>query len=297
MTLLGCSLAFAACGRREAPPPAPVVATVGNAADAATVDVVSPSDASSVAKGPCPVAKAALGPGLVAERWHVDATPVVGEPCIDVVRADLAHYALRAFHAERKPAPTWASEQNLVAVTNAGMFADDGATPVGLVIADGKTFGVDNTKFSGFLAWDPVSPDDKPLIVAGRSCPGFDLDALRKRYRSLVQSYRLLGCDGAALPWQDPKQYSAAAIGVDRSGRVVFLHARAGFTMKELSAALATHDLAGALFLEGGPEASLVVRGKDGSLDLNGSYETGFVENDQNTAFWELPNVIGLSAR
>ena len=71
----------------------------------------------------------------------------------------------------------------------------------------------------------------------------------------------------------------------------MLLHARAAVTMAELSRALAAHDLAGAIFLEGGPEASLIA----GELELVGSYETGFVENDDNHAFWALPNVIGLT--
>ena len=120
---------------------------------------------------------------------------------------------------------------------------------------------------------------------------------LRKRYRSIVQSPRLLGCAGEALPWLDKKQYSAAAIGLDRAGRLVFIHARAALTMAELSQTLAGLDLAGALFLEGGPEASLVVRGSEGELLRMGSYETNFVENDANQAFWWLPNIIGLEAR
>src|SRR5207237_932051 len=62
-------------------------------------------------------------------------------------------------------------------------------------------------------------------------------------------------------------------------------------------AARAAHDLAGALFLEGGPEASRVVHGKDGTLDRVGSYETGFVEDDSNHAYWALPNIIGLAPR
>src|SRR5690606_25696601 len=109
--------------------------------------------------------------------------------------------------------------------------------------------------------------------------------------------YRLLGCRGEPLPWKDPKQYSAAAIGVDRAGRVVLLHARAAVTMAQLSAALATRDLAGALFLEGGPEASLVAAGPAGQIARVGSYETNFVENDANRAFWNLPNVIALLPR
>ncbi|HEY5937211.1 MAG TPA: phosphodiester glycosidase family protein, partial [Kofleriaceae bacterium] len=96
---------------------------------------------------------------------------------------------------------------------------------------------------------------------------------------------------------KDPKHYSAAGIGIDRAGRVVLFHARAAVTMAELATALAGHDLAGALFLEGGPEASLVVHGPAGQLDRVGSYETGFVENDDNHAFWALPNVISVLAR
>jgi hypothetical protein len=276
-----------ACGRSEP--------RVGVTRDAtiAVLDAAPPPDAAP----PCPVSRPSLGPGLTVERWPIAATPIVGEPCIDVVRADLASHRLRALSDPAgKPAPDWLAAEKLVAVTNAGMFHDGGA-PVALVISDSKVRGHDNAKMSGFLAWDPIDPADPPAIVAGKDCPGFDLAALRKRYRSLVQSYRFLSCTGTALPWQDPKHYSAAGIGMDRAGRVVMFHARAAVTMAELATALADHDLAGALFLEGGPEASLVVRGTAGQLDRVGSYETGFVENDDNHAFWALPNIIGLLAR
>lgn len=174
------------------------------------------------------------------------------------------------------------------------MFHESG-DPVGLVIADGgPPRGTDNAKLGGYLVWDPTAPALPTAAVLGRPCANA---ADRARYRSLVQSYRLLDCEGRAIRWQDPKQYSAAAIGTDRAGRIVFLHARGAFTMTELATALAAHDLTGAIFLEGGPEASLVVHGADGTLERVGSYETGFVENDDNTAFWELPNVIALVRR
>ena len=269
-------LALAACGREPAPP---VVAPVAIASDAAV-------DASA----PCPVANAALGPGLVVERWHVTrATPVAGEPCIDVVRADPSLYALRAPTADRKPAPAWLDSLGAVAITNAGMFHDSGA-PVGLVVTGGKTRGIDNAKFGGYFAWDPTGK--RPAVATlGKGCPNA---AERDSYRSLVQSYRLLDCDGGAIKWADPKHYSAVAIGTDRRGHIIFIHARGAFTMHELSIELASHDLAGAIFLEGGPEASLVVRGRAGTLERVGSYETGFYENDGNTEFWDLPNVIAL---
>lgn len=249
---------------------------------------------------PCPLEKSSLGPGLTAERHVLAATPAAGAPCLDVVRADLAHYRLRLLSSARDggshPAPAWREVFHLVAVINAGMFHSNG-TPVGLVVEDGNPLSADNKKYGGYLAFSPRSAADAPAIVAGRDCDGFDLADLRKRYRSIVQSSRFLGCAGEPLSWQDKKQYSAAAIGVDRKGRVVFLHARAAVTMTELAQTLATLDLAGAIFLEGGPEASLVVHGSEGELSRIGSYETGFVENDANQSFWWLPNVIALEVR
>ena len=229
-----------------------------------------------------------LADGLVATRADF----------IDVVRADPARFALRVLTSARDggshPAPAWRESFHLAAVINAGMFKD-GGLPVGLIVEDGVAVGADNKQMSGFLAFDPRSADDPPAVIAGRSCPGFSLADLRKHYRSIVQSYRLLGCSGDALPWQDTKRYSAAAVAIDRTGRIVFLHARTAVTMSELATALAKLDLAGALFLEGGPEASLVA-GAHGELERVGSYETGFVENDDNHAFWWLPNILGLRA-
>lgn len=245
----------------------------------------------------------ALGAGLVAERHPIAATPIAGGPgCIDAVRVDLARFRPRMLTQIRDgathTAPAWREAFHLAAVINAGMFHADGK-PVGLVVEDGVAIGQDNKQFAGFLAFDPRAPGDPPAVVTGRDCPGFELAELRRRYRSIAQSSRLLGCDGAALPWADAKRYSAAAIGVDRHGRLVLLHARAAVTMTELARALAAPELelAGALFLEGGPEASLVVHGDSGELVRVGSYETGFVENDANQSFWWLPNVIGLEPR
>jgi hypothetical protein len=248
------------------------------------------------------VEQPALGNGLTVERWSIDAKPAAGGPaCIDVVRADSARFTLRVLSSgaddpSPKNAPAWHQGFHTTAVINAGMFHDSGK-PVGLIVADGTERSRDNTKMGGYLAWDPVDANDPAVTIVGRECPGFDLAALRRRYHSIVQSYRLLGCRGEALPWKDPKQYSSAAIGIDRMGRVVFLHARAAVTMAQLSASLAAHDLAGALFLEGGPEASLVAAGADGQISRVGSYETNFVENDTNRAFWNLPNVIALLPR
>jgi hypothetical protein len=281
-------LALAGCGH-----PADPIASVPAPAELARDAAPAPVD-------PCAAEAHSLPPGITATRIALGVASATGEPaCLDVVHVDLARYRVRVLSAARDggahPAPAWRETYHLAAVINAGMFHDDG-TPVGLVIEDGHALSADNAKYPGILAFDPRTPTDPPALATGRDCAGFDLTALEHRYRSLIQAPRLLGCDGAALPWADTKRYSAAAIGLARDGSLVLLHARSAVHMSELATSLSRLDLAGALFLEGGPEASLLVDG-DPPLARVGSFETGFVENDGNQAFWWLPNVVGVAPR
>src|SRR4051812_2199240 len=105
----------------------------------------------------------------VIEHWQLHAQPVAGPKTIDVARFDLAHYRLRIFAGDARPAPTWARESKLDGVINAGMFHESGA-PVGLIVDAGNARGHDNAKMSGFLAWDPTSPRDPAVIMTGRDC-------------------------------------------------------------------------------------------------------------------------------
>jgi hypothetical protein len=142
-----------------------------------------------------------------------------------------------------------------------------------------------------------------PVTIAGRSCPGFDLAALQQRYRGIVQDYRMLDCDGKPIAWADEKTFSAAAIAVDRKGRLVFLHSRTPFRMTRFNQIIAAPelDLAGAIYVEGGPEASLYVKtgaARDGDAEVAemGSFETDFFD-DSNHVFWRIPNVLAFTPR
>lgn len=291
LRLVACAaFAVAACGRESPAPPTAMAAAATGSSDG------GPGIVPATPLAPCPVERASLGAELTVERWPIEIQ--AGSPaCLDLVRAPPSRYALRVLSASdeagARTAPAWRDAFHLTAVINAGMFHASG-TPVGLVVGDGVEQSRDNAKMSGYLAWDPVSAADPPVAIWGRACPGFDLAALRDRYHSVVQSYRLLGCAGEALPWKDPKPSSAAGIAVDRDGRIVLFHVRTPVTMPDLAATLAARDLTGALFLEGGPEASLVARGPDGDLARAGTYETGLA---QDHTFWTLPNAIALFPR
>ncbi|MEO7331387.1 MAG: phosphodiester glycosidase family protein [Minicystis sp.] len=290
LLLGGCTCSGGAPSPRPVPSSAPPLAS---------------ASAASAQRCPGDPAVHEIAPGLFVERIpaSIPAPVEAGDHCLTFVRVDPARFRLRllsALHdAPSRPVPAWASAFGLTGVINASMFESDGRSS-GLLVGDGVINNdADNPRFGGYLAFDPTRPGIAPVAFFGRSCPGFDLAAIRKNYRSIVQNYRLLDCDGHAILWQDRKVYSAAVIGQDREGRVVFVHARTPWSMTDLAAMLAAPErgLRDALFVEGGPETSLLVKTGSFSLAEMGSYETGFQEDDRNLRFWDLPNVLGFSPR
>jgi hypothetical protein len=119
-------------------------------------------------------------------------------------------------------------------------------------------------------------------------------------FETVVQDLRLIKSTGERNVWKGgPRKWSEAAIAADDKRRILFLFSRAPLTMKEFNDKLLALPLGitHAMHAEGGPEASLSIRAGDVRLDLCGSYETGFNENDDNRHQWPIPNVIGVSAR
>jgi hypothetical protein len=51
------------------------------------------------------------------------------------------------------------------------------------------------------------------------------------------------------------------------------------------------------MYLEGGPEASFYLNHPKKQVARMGSYETDFMEDDNNHRFWQIPNVIGIERR
>lgn len=232
---------------------------------------------------------ASIAPGGAARRHP-----------ITVVRFDLAQYEPVLFTARddggARTLDRWVQQEHLVAAINAAMYEPDGR-PSGLCVRRGIDESPDDARFGGFYALDPTTPGAS-IAMLGRDCPGFDLPSLRTRWGTLVATYRLLDCDGHPIAWVDPDRYSAAAIALDREGRLVFIHSRTPYRMRELAEMLSALGLAQAFFVEGGPEATLIVEAGDlhvREVGLRRDLLDG-IEPEHDTLY-SLPNVLGLRAR
>ena len=98
---------------------------------------------------------------------------------------------------------------------------------------------------------------------------------------------------------QQSRQWSEAALGEDDAGRILFIYSRSPFSMHDLNNELlaAGIGIVAAQHLEGGPEAQFYLHVGSFEMEMYGSYETSFRENDSNSSALPVPNILGLRPR
>lgn len=248
------------------------------------------------------VAESQERPGIVVERVALPRRSDlgIGDAIATIVRVDLRRYRftfLTRRDGAARPLNRWVRDHHLAGGINAGMFLH-GGRPCGFVQLRGEVLNDRRpARFQGVVGFDPVGLG--PAFAVGGTGCDMGLDAMLPRFGSVLQSTRVLvDCRGRATNWRT-NRYSSAALGVDREGRAVLVHTRTPYRMSVLSSMLAAPALGirGLVFMEGGPEASVVVEAEGQHLSLMGSWEDGFHEADDLRELWDLPNVVGFEAR
>jgi hypothetical protein len=219
---------------------------------------------------------------------------------IRVLRIDPVRFELRLLNAsatkERRPltAREWCERYGCIAAINASMFQADSLTSVSLMRSGEHVNNPRLSRDRTILAFDRLSPEMPPVAMIDRDCD--DLNEWSTRYRTLVQSIRMLSCVGKNVWTQQPKRWSTAAIGMDRSGKVLFIHVRSLFATHDLVNALMELplDLSRAMYVEGGPEAQLYVEAGGRRVEFIGSHEIAFHDDDDGDHAWPVPNVVAV---
>jgi len=210
-----------------------------------------------------------------------------------VVRVDPARAPLDVALASEtgtgpQTAAQWSRSANLAVAINAGMFQSDQRSNVGY-LRHGPH--VNNARVNGYRS-----------VLALRPFAWLDLDrtpttpAPWGNHETLIQNLRLIAANRRNVWAPSARRWSEAALALDGSGRLLFLFSRAPYSMRDFNAMLLALPLnvTRAMHLEGGPEASLSIHVRGFDLDLCGSFETGFREDDGNAQQWPIPNVLGV---
>lgn len=191
-------------------------------------------------------------------------------------------------------AAEWCRRSEFSVAINLGMFQPDQRSNVGY-LRHAQHFN--NARFNDYRSVLALNPTDKRPHRAS----WLDLDQVKAtddlaHYDVVVQNLRLIAADRKNVWAQSNRRWSEAALAIDSQGRLLFLFSRAPYSMRDFNQRLLDLPLGinRAMHLEGGPEASLSIHAHGVDLDLCGSYETGFREDDTNVRQWAIPNVLGV---
>lgn len=242
-----------------------------------------------------------LQPGLEYALLDGKAAGLEADERIHVVRIDPARAPLQAAMAselDRKPrtAGRWCRDRGLAVAINLGMYAQDHLTNVGHAHTGSHVNNARWAKsYKSVLAFEPRKKQGPAAVMVDLDTP--DAKTRLEDYGAAVQNLRLIRAPGQGVWAQQDRRWSEAAVAIDKAGRVLFIFTRRPYAMAELNARLLALPLAitNAMHVEGGPEASLSIHAGGVDLDLNGSYETGFNEDDGEQSQWPIPNVLGVA--
>ena len=246
-----------------------------------------------------------LAPGLELGTFAAADSSGAGDSRITVLRIDPDAWDLefvgmsRGGESTGRTAREWGKKYELAAAINAGMFATDYRTHVGYLRFREHVNSGGVNGYQSVAAFDPRHDGLPRFQMFDLDEPGVTMDAIRRDYASAVQNLRLIKRSGQNRWSHDERKWSEAALGEDDAGRILFIFCRSPFSMHDLNRELLRIGIGVvcAQHLEGGPEAQLYVHAGEVELELWGSYETSFKENDGNDAPWPVPNVLGIRPR
>jgi len=193
-----------------------------------------------------------------------------------------------------RTARDWAEREGLYAAINASMYATDHLTSIHLMRTRDHVNNRRLGRDKAVLAFDPTVPGLDAARILDRECGGYE--ALSEGYGTLVQSIRMLGCQGENVWAPRDERWSHAVIGQDRSGRILLIHARSPWSTHEFIDILRALplDLVRLQYAEGGPPAQLFVQAGGTATEVVGMSRT---PGDESWRAVAIPNVIGVRPR
>ena len=244
-----------------------------------------------------------LSDGLHLGFFQSPVPSETGDSMIRVLKIDPSRYNLRLLNASAsengRPLSTkeWCQQNGLVAAINASMYQADLKASVSLMRTKSHINNPRLSKDMAILAFDRQNPEVPRAKIIDRQCE--DFDTWKTKYKTLIQSIRMISCKGKNVWEQQPQKWSTAAIAIDRHGRVLFIHVGSLYTTHDLINILKTLPLRidRAMYVEGGPQAQMYIKVGTHEYEFVGSYKLSIEENVNALFSRPIPNVVGISLR
>jgi len=219
---------------------------------------------------------------------------------VTLIKIDPKHYSFKLLCASesnnlRMTTKKWCQKYNLISGINAGMFQADGIKNVGYM----KNFNHINsprlnTSYKAVLAFHPVDATVPEAQIIDLKCQ--DFERLKDKYQTFIQGIRMVSCRQENVWEKQNKMWSIAAFGMDKTGHGLFIFTESPYAVHDFINILLSLPISlySAMYLEGGPEATLYLSANGIEIEKIGSYETGLNENGFPKIARPIPNVIGI---
>ncbi|MFI3272148.1 MAG: phosphodiester glycosidase family protein [Pseudomonadota bacterium] len=192
----------------------------------------------------------------------------------------------------------WAEQEDLTVAINASMYLPDKLTSTGYLRAhEHINNGHIGSKLGAFFVAEPYQENASNPIATLIDKPSQPYESLMQHYSMVVQNFRLISPDRRILWDAGGARHSIAAIGQDAQGHILFLHSVKPMTPHEFAAVLLAFPLQirNTMYVEGGPEAALLLRSPDTSHVWIGKLRPELLGSGNSNV--PLPNIIGVRRR
>jgi hypothetical protein len=247
-----------------------------------------------------------LAPGMdlksLTSKNHVSS----GNSHITIVRIDPELWELvfmgisQTGEASGKTAHDWCKSYKLTAAINGGMFAGDFRKHVGYLRVMEHVYSSHINNYQSVMAFDlKKGKKVPPFRIFDLDVSGITMQSILNDYKSAVQNLRLIKNPGKNQWNIQNDEWSEAAIGEDKEGRILFIYSRLPLSMYDLNQELLTSGIGivAAQHLEGGFEAQFYLNQGGAEIDLFDRYDGNSVEDNGNAEPWPIPNIIGIRPR
>lgn len=227
----------------------------------------------------------------------------IGDSKISILRMDPALFRFDLFSATQHDSLTrnlyaWADTFDLLVAFNAGMYNLAKPLQSRAYLQNGSHYNNPRLleNFNLMMAMGPKPNSNRSNIeILDLTCSNWQQE--QQNFTGFAQGLRMIDCNGNPMFWKKKIQSCSMLVAAeDEKGWFYLIFTRSPYTHNQMIQFMTAmpYGLHDAIYLEGGPETSLLIDVNGHCIEKVGSWVSTTWERDDNNNFWRLPNIVGV---
>lgn len=243
-----------------------------------------------------------LNKGMEYREIDAPTKSFIGDSKISILRMDRNLFDFNLFSATKydslpRDLHAWADTFQLNVVFNAGMYSLTNPLSSRAYLKSGSHVNNGSLleNFNLMLAMNPTVKHRDEVEILDLTCENFQ--EMNGQFASYAQGLRMIDCNGSPMYWKKKIQSCSMIIAAEGGdGKFYLIFCRSPYTHNQMIDFMVgmPYHLRNAIYLEGGPETSLLIDVNGHCIEKVGSWVSDTWESDSNHHFWRLPNVVGV---